>query len=125
MMMARSGAWELNRESQCIQSPGQFSPSASRSKESSPSQAKNSATRKGDFLNLSDCNDDGCSPQSGFGQGLQRETAGLNFEKPTMVGALGDGYMSPPREQHKGALVEEGTTLIKEEKGISNCRSPT
>ncbi|GAB4829545.1 hypothetical protein Ancab_019216 [Ancistrocladus abbreviatus] len=56
---------------------------------------------------------------SGFAQGLQSETTGLNFEKPMMVGALGNGYVSLPREQHNGTLMEEETTPLKRREALA------
>ncbi|GAB4825067.1 hypothetical protein Ancab_007940 [Ancistrocladus abbreviatus] len=50
---------------------------------------------------------------SGFGQALCSETARPNFEEPTTVGALGNRNVSPSWEQHKCALMEDGTPLLK------------
>ncbi|GAB4825114.1 hypothetical protein Ancab_007990 [Ancistrocladus abbreviatus] len=111
--MAHSGAQEWNQDLQCIHFPRQPSPFASWSKESSLLPVKHSATQKGAFLNSSDCNDDSCSSQSGFGQALYNEIARPNFEEPTTVGALGDRNVSPSWEQHKCTLMEDGTPLLK------------
>ncbi|GAB4838869.1 hypothetical protein Ancab_028416, partial [Ancistrocladus abbreviatus] len=120
----RSGDCYLNWETKRFSSSRQCSLSASRCGERPLSPEKNRAIGKGAFQKRRTATVTGLVNRAGMDRDYERGQLGCTLGK---IRRWEPGYVSPPRENSVGVLIEEGTTPLRrsEESELADSRSDT